>query len=350
LGNWEIGKLRYAIYQFTNPPYNWGKMSGQYILAEWRLLNTGARDGATNMAIDEAILEAVMAGRVRPTLRFYAWNPPCLSLGFGQPAADADREACTQRGWDIVRRPTGGQAILHVDELTYSVCAPLDEPRVAGSIVESYGRLTAGLLAGLQLLNLEPAEAKPEYPEPKPGLLPRRHRPWHWPPGHVEHGEKQVKTRANSVSPWLDPRPWENPDPRQVSERGPVCFDGPARYEITIDGRKLVGSAQSRRLGGVLQHGTLPLEGDITRIIDGLALEPAERIAARVRLGRRALTLESALGQVVAFAQAAEAMAAGFAQALTLDLVPGELTAREWAAVEYTRAQKYANHEWTFKR
>jgi len=281
-------------------------MCNHYPLTEWRLLHTGARDGATNMAIDEAILEAVTAGQVPPTLRFYGWQPPCLSLGFSQPAGNVNLEACTQRGWDIVRRPTGGRAILHVDELTYSIVAPVDELRVAGSIVESYGRLAAGLLAGLKLLGLEPAEARPAYPNQG-----------------REHGLGHP----------------------------PVCFSGPARYEITIDLRKLVGSAQSRRLGGVLQHGTLPLEGDITRILEGLVFDrPAKRETARVQLRQRALTLETALGRVASFAQAAEAMATGFAQALNLDLAPATLTPAEWAAVGRIRAAKYANHNWTFKR
>ena len=288
-------------------------MDAQYPRAEWRLLRTGDRDGATNMAIDEAILDAVTAGQSLPTLRFFGWAPPCLSLGFSQPAGDVDRAACAQRRWAIVRRPTGGQAILHVDELTYSVCAPLDEPRVAGGIVESYGRLAAGLLAGLKLVGLEPAESLPAYPE-------------------------------------------------REGAPGPACFDGPARYEITVDfpgrdaetpliPRKLLGSAQSRRRGGVLQHGTLPLLGDITRIIDGLAFEgPDQRETARRQLGRRALTLAAALGRPVSFDQAAEAIAAGFAGTLNLTLLPGELTETEWAAVDRIRAEKFANDDWTFKR
>jgi lipoate-protein ligase A len=272
-------------------------MDHPYPVAEWRLLHTDERDGATNMAIDEAVLEAVAAGQVPPTLRFYGWRPPCLSLGFSQPAAEVDREACAQRGWDIVRRPTGGQAILHIDELTYSICAPQHEPRVAGGVVESYGRLAAGLLAGLRLIGLEPAQAKPAYPD----------------------GQGAV---------------------------GPACFDGPARYEITLelpnrDGqmvpRKLVGSAQSRRLGGILQHGTLPLSGEITRIIDGLAFGSPE--------GR-----ETALGRPVTFAETAGAMAAGFARALNLRLVPGELAETEWAAAVRIRVEKYAHDAWTLKR
>ncbi len=286
-------------------------MDHSYPPAKWRLLHTEERDGPTNMAIDEAILQAVTANHVLPTLRFYGWHPPCLSVGFSQRAAEIDREACEQSGWGIVRRPTGGQAILHVDELTYSVCAPLDEPRVAGGVVESYGRLAAGLLAGLRLIGLEPAQAKPAYPMPEGGS-------------------------------------------------GLACFDSAARYEVTVelagsDGqsspRKLVGSAQSRRLGGILQHGTLPLGGAIERVIDGLAFRaPGEREEARIRLGRRALTLDTALGRAVTFAEAARALARGFSQALNLELVPGELTTAEWTAAARIRSEKYANDAWTFRR
>lgn len=277
-------------------------MPDQYPLAEWRLLTTGERDGATNMSIDEAILEAVTDGRARPTLRFFAWRPPCLSLGLGQSIHEIDTQECARRGWEMMRRPTGGQAILHVDELTYSVCAPVKEPRVAGGVVDSYHRLAAGLLAGLELMGLESPQAE----------------------------RNQAEGRTH---------------------RGPACFEGPARYEITHNERKLIGSAQSRRRGGVLQHGTLPLEGDITRIVDALAFEePTEQLAARSRLHQRALTLETALGRRVSFAEAANAMAAGFTQALNLKLVPGELTAKELAAAQRIRAEKYSSDEWTFRK
>ncbi|MBN1317994.1 MAG: lipoate--protein ligase family protein [Anaerolineales bacterium] len=274
----------------------------EYPPTTWRLLDTGLSDGATNMAIDEAVLEAVGAGAVPPTLRFFCWSPPCLSLGTNQPIKDIDRDACNRRGWDIVRRLTGGSAVLHVDEFTYSVCVPEKEPRVSGGIVESYSRLVVGLLAGLKMLGLEPAEAKPEYPS-----LNNSH--------------------------------------------GPVCFEGPARYEITVDGRKLVGSAQARRKGLVLQHGTLPLEGDITRILDALHHENgADMDNARRHLSGRALTLETALGKRISFNQAARVMVEGFGQALNLVLEPGELTPQERKDAERIRAEKYANNEWTYKK
>src|SRR5512142_2493749 len=93
----------------------------------WRLLITAPARGAWNMAVDEAMLEHIGRGESMPTLRLYAWEPACLSLGQAQPYADVDRIRLRQRGWDVVRRPTGGRAILHTDELTYSIVASAEE-------------------------------------------------------------------------------------------------------------------------------------------------------------------------------------------------------------------------------
>ena len=271
-----------------------------YPAATWRLLITGAQDGPTNMAIDEAIVMAVGEGVAPPTVRFFAWQPPCLSLGYAQDAAEADVDRCRARGWDIVRRPTGGRAILHIDELTYSVVAPASDPRVAGGVLESYNRLSEALVAGLHHLGLMPERAKPIYQDR--GAL------------------------------------------------GAACFDGPAGYEITVGGRKLIGSAQMRRQGLVLQHGALPLEGDIARIAQALAFESeGERRALEARLRFRATTLHLALGRRVTFEEAADALAAGFAQALNLTLVPGDLTPRERELAEWLRREKYGHEAWTFR-
>src|SRR5512135_2247801 len=178
-------------------------MTTDYPLTIWRLLNTHHLDGATNMAIDEAISRAVQANRVPPTLRFFGWQPACLSLGQAQPGSDVDREACRLAGVDVVRRPTGGRAILHTDELTYSVIAPDDDPRVVGTIVDSYQRLSEGLLRGLMLMGVPTQQA--ERPD-----------------GHNQ-------------------------------DAGPVCFEVPSNYEIVFGGKKLVGSAQMRKSGVVLQ-------------------------------------------------------------------------------------------------
>ena len=125
------------------------------------------------MAMDEAILEAVGRGESQPTLRLYAWEPACLSLGYAQPLADVDMPRLQAHGWELVRRPTGGRAILHTDELTYSVIAPLDEPRLAGGVLESYSRLAAALLEALRQLNLpvEIHDERYERQNTQPGLF-----------------------------------------------------------------------------------------------------------------------------------------------------------------------------------
>ena len=106
------------------------------------------------MAVDEAIFEASTRGDVPPTLRLYAWEPACLSLGYAQPVADVDEARLHANGWELVRRPTGGRAILHTDELTYSVTGPQDEPILAGEIMSSYRRLSSAILAAVEQIGV----------------------------------------------------------------------------------------------------------------------------------------------------------------------------------------------------
>ena len=121
------------------------------------------------MAIDEAITMAIAEGLVPPTLRFYAWAPPCVSMGRNQKVAEVDSARCAARGYGIVRRPTGGRAILHTDELTYSVIAAPDHPLMAGLVLDSYLRLSAGLVAGLARLGIA-AEPAPGTNRPGPDV------------------------------------------------------------------------------------------------------------------------------------------------------------------------------------
>lgn len=266
--------------------------------ARWRLLTTPPADGPLNMAIDQAIMEAVAAGRVSPTLRFFAWTPPCLSLGYMQSVADVDHERLTAHGWDLVRRMTGGRAILHTDELTYSVALPADDPVVSGGVVESYRRLSAALIAGLHALGIEPEADKRAD-------------------GH------------NATS-------------------GPVCFEVPSHYEITVGGGKLIGSAQVRKFGAVLQHGTLPLFGDIARICDALVFASDEqRARVRARVAERATTLERALGRIVSWHDAAHVMADSFRRVFDLTLEQADtLTAEESARAAQLREEQYAAETW----
>ncbi len=265
----------------------------------WRLLlHPIPARGAWNMAVDEAVLEAAGSGDSLPTLRLYAWEPACLSLGYAQPVRDVDLDRLHARGWDLVRRPTGGRAVLHVDELTYSVTGPLEEPRLAGTVLESYNRLAAALTQALCTLGL---------------------------PVQVQEHAKPAGRTAN-----------------------PVCFEMPSTYEITIGGKKLVGSAQARRKGGVLQHGSLPLTGDLTRILQVLVYPDDEsRLHAAERLLARATTVETALGRVVTWDETAEACASAFRSVLALDLQPASLTQQEISRAEELLSAKYASPDWT---
>lgn len=281
-------------------------MSTEYSTAAWRLLHTPFTNGPRNMAIDEAILLANAEGSAPPTLRFFGWTPPCLSLGYAQSGADADRDRLHALGVDLVRRPTGGRAILHADELTYAVIAPMDEPRVIGGVVESYQRLSGGLRQGLERLGL------------------------------TVRADKAYATGETGAA------------------KGPVCFEVPSNYEITVGlgdrPHKLLGSAQVRKQGVVLQHGTLPLTGDIARIVQVLVFESeAARQSAGVRVAQRATTLGAVLGREIGWDEAATAMAAGFAAALNLTLTPGALTEAEATLADKLYAEKYATDTWNYR-
>jgi lipoate-protein ligase A len=272
-------------------------MGAQVPRSTWRLIAApNPRPAALNLAIEEAVLRAVAARTAPPTLLLYAWAPPALVLGRGQPYSDADVAALRAHGYDLVRRPSGGTAVLHTYELTYGVVVPRDEPRLTGvDIVESYRGLGQALRDALLSLGVDRAEAEP----------------------HAE------------------------------SRRGPrseVCFEIPSDYEITVDGRKLLGSSQMRIRGGILQHGSLPLRGDIAAIGAFLtAHPPAERIR------RHAITLEEALGRAVPWSAAADALVNSFAGVLNLSLLPGPLLPQERRAAERLHREKYANDAWTAK-
>lgn len=275
----------------------------------WRLIVTPPAAGAWNMAVDEAIASHAGRGDVPPTLRFYQWQPACVSLGRHQSLADIDLARCAKLGYDVVRRPTGGRAILHTDELTYSVAGPQEDPILAGAVLDSYLRLSQGLLAGLERLGLHVAKAPPTG--------------------------------------------------RATADAGPVCFEVPSAYEIVVptgrssseayrDPKKLVGSAQSRRSGWVLQHGTLPLVGDVTRLVEVVIFpDEGERALQRQLLAGRAVTVQDALGRAVSFDEAAQALAAGFQEALGIRLELGELTAGELAAAGELQRSVYSDEGWT---
>lgn len=274
--------------------------------ATWRLIVEEApRSGAANMAVDQAIAQACAAGESPPTLRFYRWQPPAISLGRHQRLAEIDQAAAAAHGYDIVRRSTGGRAILHTDELTYAVAAHTDEPRVQGGVMDAYLRLSHALIAGLRHVGLQADQA--------------------------------------------------GADVRAGTDVSAACFEVPSAYEITVGSRKLLGSAQSRRARYVLQHGSLPLVGEITRLIDVLVLDEQEATRLRTQLASHACTLATALGvaddnPAVRFEAVAAALVKGFQETLALTFQRGALTPAEAHHAARLIREQYANPAWTESR
>jgi lipoate-protein ligase A len=260
--------------------------------AGWRLFLDPPATGAWNMAVDEVLLDGVAAGTAPPTIRFYAWAPPCLSLGYFQDFKVVDVAGCRRLGVDVVRRPTGGRAILHDRELTYSVALPLRQLGDDGGVLPSYRRLSLALERGLHRLGV-PVVVAPE-------------------------------TAAQS-----------GPD------HGPVCFDRPSAHEILLGGRKLVGSAQVRRATAILQHGSILIEPRIKNLLACLRLPEgsAEPIEDGV----------AGLAEVGDYepSKIASALVDAFAEEFGTSPVQGRLRPDERVAAEALAAWKYQTVAWT---
>lgn len=233
----------------------------------WRLLDelhAPLRDAAGQMEADLAILGAVAAGR-EPALRLYRWAPPALSLGRFQPETDVDDDACARLGVEVVRRPSGGRALLHGADLTYAVALP--RPQGAAGRVSTVYELVAGaLVAGLARLGVVAAVARHDGPA------------------------------------------------------GPVCFAGQQGADLRVGDRKLCGSAQARRDGAVLQHGSIlltRLEFDETDLLRGPAGGP---LLDRAGLRAATVTLEE-LGAPTAASEVAAALLAGFRDTLDVEFM-----------------------------
>ncbi len=215
------------------------------------------------MAADLRLLDEVGAGAM-PALRLYRWVPPALSMGRFQAESDVDVDACVRFGVEVVRRPTGGRALLHGGDLTYAVAMPL--PADASSVDARYRLLAAGLIDGLARLGVDAEVACHDGPA------------------------------------------------------GPVCFTAQRGADLRVGGRKLCGSAQVQRGSALLQHGSILLERlpfDETDLVHHDT--PAARDAARARLGSATVTMAE-LGAPTGAREVASALVEGFVRAVGVEV------------------------------
>ncbi len=232
-------------------------------MASWRLVDDLDRafDASGQMAADEALLDAVAEG-APPALRLYRWATPAISLGHFQPDDDVDRDACDRLGVEVVRRPTGGQGLLHGADVTYAVVMPRPDG-AAGGVDAIYSVLAGALIAGLARLGVEAAVARHDGPA------------------------------------------------------GPVCFAGQQGADLRVGDRKLCGSAQVRRRGAVLQHGSILLTRLPFDETDVLRPRPGVLAVTREQLRAATVTLEE-VGAPTDARVVADALVEGFTS--TLDL------------------------------
>lgn len=260
----------------------------------WRLLVDGPCEPSWNMAVDEALLRTAPDRDAIPTLRLYWWRPAALSLGANQELGFAvDWEALAADGYGVVRRPTGGRAILHAEELTYSVTAPTPD----GGTLAAYRWIARGLKAGLERAGIG-----------------------------VEL-ERMIRPQASTLA-----------------TRQP-CFMAAGRYELVNEGRKVVGSAQRRRRGWLMQHGSILLGPEHLRLPRYLSrADPEAEIAS---LKRSTVDCSTLLGRPVLPQEMVEPFADGFAEELGIDLDPGVLEVVEHDQARSLERDCYATREWT---
>ena len=268
----------------------------------WRFLATGSASGAFNMAVDETLLQGMSSGGGGPIFRVFGWDPPALSLGYGQEASrEVDLEKCRRAGIEIVRRLTGGRAVLHWRELTYSAIWSEDDAMLGGGISETARRIGECLVEGLRLFGVEAVLEKPAL--------------------------RSARPRGSAATA--------------------PCFSSISRWEVKCKGRKLIGSAQRRVNRAVLQHGSLLIGEEHKKLLDLLPPLEAPMLGCLERqLDRGSIHLEACTARASDFAELSACLARGFARCLEVEMKPSVLSSAEQEQVAELVAEKYGNPVW----
>lgn len=263
----------------------------------WRVLNYQASDPAWNMAVDEAIFTSYLNEESPPTLRFYGWSPATVSIGYFQ---DVEREINIDnlriKGYGLVRRNTGGRAVLHDRELTYSVVSGVKNG-LPGNLKESYLYISRVFVDALKTFGVE-----------------------------VELNQGADKHAVTGA-----------------------CFEAPSWYELTVKGKKLVGSAQYRQKGSFLQHGSILLGFSAKDLESVLKIPPGLAAVFAEKLRDKICSLED-LGVKPGPTELASQIMASFSELYGISFWPGDLTEKETKLAQKLARHKYSSDEWNYKR
>jgi lipoate-protein ligase A len=270
-------------------------------MSQWRVIQEGRGEAAWNMAVDEAIAESCRQGLSPPTVRLYRWTRPALTIGYFQKISpDIEEEACRTERITIIRRITGGRAVLHGNDLTYSVTSGVHVPELPNNIRGTFLAISRGLIEGLLQLGLQ----------------------------------------AESVR-----------SPDRGTGRSPICFMSASWYEITCNGRKIIGSAQRRWADGMLQQGSLLLDFDpfvFNKLFHFSDQTQRERMIEECR--NRIGGLNGLLPTRVSPETVSKVIVSGFEKGLGIQFIPTGLTPLELERAHQLTQTKYSDNSWTRNR
>jgi len=291
-------------------------------MKQWRIIFTGASDAFFNMALDEAILQAYEKGDVIPTLRAYLWKPPGVSIGYFQATENTvDLNKCKENNIDVVRRITGGRAVLHENEITYSVCASIREyPELGENVNETYQKISFALLESLKALEIFGEWVKTHKDRIKMDSTGSINSP--------QAGSLQFAENSCLSEP---------------------CFISNSRYEITVARKKLIGSAQRRFQNSFIQHGSIPLgKGKVS--LPHLLTEEINKKKMKEKLERKSTNLEEILKRKVESKEVLFALKKGFSKFFDVEMIKSEPSKKEIETAQVLREEKYSTEEWNFRK
>jgi len=264
----------------------------------FRFLNTHVQDAAMNMAIDESVLTHHLNGEVPPTLRVFRWSQPSISLGrFQSIEREIVSERCKQLGVALVRRPTGGRAVYHHDEFTYSIVIS-KRYGIPPGVVAAYAYLAQGLLAALRLLSVQ-----------------------------AELSDERVSKHPSAA-----------------------CFASSTQADLTSGGFKLIGSAQVWKDNALLQQGSLPLDDQSAEFFSMLRFPNEVAKEEALAQYREKTTPLHTFVPGASWGDVADAFQNGFSEALQEDFVYDTLGPSEWELAHRLVEEKYSKLEWRKER
>ena len=252
----------------------------------WRFINTGFQDAYTNMAIDEVISQKSVLRDKKPVLRVYGWKPFAISLGYNQNENEIDIEKCKKDNIDIVRRPTGGRAVFHAEEVTYSFSIPRSLPIFKKDTLSIYNLISQGLVEGLKSIGIA---------------------------AELESKESKNFSKSESNIP---------------------CFSSSAKYEISYKGRKLVGSAQRRFENSILQHGSILVSVEHLKLGEYIIkLNEVEYESFTRQLYKKTISISQIMTTPLNYDKIIWGIKNGFQKKFNIHFLEGQLTPHEYSEV-----------------